>query len=393
MAEQYEIKDWVAFVKERTELSGITDVKVDDVSATAGGLSAQIIRLEVIASEGISHRVILKRTKPERVEMSNSLGIAREAEFFAHFAAVLDPESLFLPKTYYAAVEKDGYKVVIMEDLKERHGVQAGYFFGANSLLNWGKNLPELTAHFPKVTDQGVTIRAFELGAKLHGRFWQDTTLLEKPYLRAGFWFQGQGEESFNSTAQYAVNTWKQFRSQQEKEKTVEVSQKIVDLMENCIAKLSFVDYQAMWKSKPWTMVHGDFHPANFMVVDSEHGRDFDLIMLDWEAVGVGSGPQDLGQFMISHSSSAARKASEEEALAVYLKELNANLKARNIDEVTAEYVKQEYVEGGLCRWAWLFPVCASLCPAKGTQYFHDQMLEFMEEHNVEPSTMGMLRP
>ncbi|CUG85477.1 Hypothetical protein, putative [Bodo saltans] len=481
--------DWVAFVKERIDVTGVEDVHVDDVSATAGGLSAQIIRLTIRAAEG-SKSVILKRTRPERLEGSIAMGIAREAEFFTHFASLVDADNAFVPKVYYSAVECDGYKVVLMEDLNQRNGVQAGYFYGSNSLLNWGKDLKDLTKHFPAVSEHEITVRAFEQAARLHARFWGDNTLLARKYLRAaewlthlfqrcttprwsataykvvlmedlnqrngvqaGYfygsnsllnwgkdlkdltkhfpavseheitvrafeqaarlharfwgdntllarkylraaeWLQGENKELFDSTAKYSTNAWASFKKAQEEKKTVNISPEIDRLVASTASKVDFAAYTEMWKTKPWTMVHGDYHPANMMLVDGVHHATFDLMLLDWEAVGVGSGPQDLGQFMISHSTPENRRASEKEALAAYEKVLNEGLVARGLEPVTTEYILSEYVEGGLSRWAWLLAICVLYCPPAGGQYFHDQVLAFLNDHNVVPEEVGMMRP
>jgi len=40
---------------------------------------------------------------------------------------------------------------------------------------------------------------------------------------------------------------------------------------------------------KVWTLVHGDYHPAN-QLIDPEK-EDARVTSLDWEMVGLGSGP------------------------------------------------------------------------------------------------------
>ncbi len=167
----------------------------------------------------------------------------------------------------------------------------------------------------------------------------------------------------------------------------------------------------------PWTLVHGDYHPANFMVTHpkknnnnnnsmnnntAEEGSSFALFLVDWEAVGVGSGPQELGQYMISHSTAAARRAVEDEMLSVYhltlLSELQRHHRttagaAASTPTVTLEQIRREYIYGGLARWAWLMPVCFEVCPPAASQYFHDQVLSFLVDHGVDPAAVPMLRP
>ncbi len=102
------------------------------------------------------------------------------------------------------------------------------------------------------------------------------------------------------------------------------------------------------------------------------------LVLLDWEAVGVGSGPQDLGQFLISHSSPSARRAVEDAALARYHAELQAlNPKVA----MTLAECRAEYAAGGAGRWFWLLPLLAVYCPPVMAKYFHDQLLAFVDDH------------
>merc|ERR1712232_311786 len=90
--------------------------------------------------------------------------------------------------------------------------------------------------------------------------------------------------------------------------------------------------FQADLKTMPLTLVQGDFHPANHMVraggvtADGEkdqNGKSW-LVLLDWEAVGVGSGPQELGQYMISHTTPEIRAEVERSAVEAYYAELTS---------------------------------------------------------------------
>ena len=52
-------------------------------------------------------------------------------------------------------------------------------------------------------------------------------------------------------------------------------------------------------KKLPWTFIHGDFHPGNIMWMPDD--PTCKVRLFDWEMVGVGFGPQELGQYVISH--------------------------------------------------------------------------------------------
>ena len=58
----------------------------------------------------------------------------------------------------------------------------------------------------------------------------------------------------------------------------------------------------------------------------------------------------------------------------------------------TWEMCWREYIHGGAERWVWLLAFLATLCPDKMTQYFHDQLLAFMLDHNITAENVGMPR-
>ena len=48
---------------------------------------------------------------------------------------------------------------------------------------------------------------------------------------------------------------------------------------------------------------------------ESEGSKDFKLLLLDWENVGIGSGPQEIGQYLISHMDPSLRAQVEREVV------------------------------------------------------------------------------
>ena len=54
-------------------------------------------------------------------------------------------------------------------------------------------------------------------------------------------------------------------------------------------------------------------HPSIFQ--ESEGSKDFKLLLLDWENVGIGSGPQEIGQYLISHMDPSLRAQVEREVV------------------------------------------------------------------------------
>lgn len=255
---------------------------------------------------------------------------------------------------------------------------------------------------WPNVTEKDVVLRAFRNAAAFHAEFWLDQARLvdtPRPYLRGASWMRNEDRESFEASGKQAIDAWIKYQDTVKEAVVSPIHPKMKHLMDHAVATLDFDQYVALRRDRtiPWTLVHGDFHPANMMVAkDPTQEGGFDLVLLDWEAVGVGSGPQELGQFMISHAKPEHRRAMEGDALAAYYEALVQGLTRRGVsaaDHPTLAQVTREYVVGGLGRWAWLYPLCATLCPPAATKYFHDQMLSFMEDHNVSEADVGMLRP
>lgn len=186
-----------------------------------------------------------------------------------------------------------------------------------------------------------------------------------------------------------------------EDETVLKFDPRVVEMMTKSL-NTQFPEWVEQMRDKPFSLTHGDFHPANFMVVrprdSSESNNDdkenaaastpFSLVMLDFEVIGVGSGAQDLGQFMISHPNRADRKRMEAVVLPAYAERLakrvsekaaaGAGVKAPSLEEI-----KAEYAVGGMGRWVWLFAILCGMCPAPMVHYFHKQVLEFAEDHGL----------
>jgi aminoglycoside phosphotransferase (APT) family kinase protein len=173
--------------------------------------------------------------------------------------------------------------------------------------------------------------------------------------------------------------------------------------MDASMSKISWEEYQQRVHSAEyqWTLVHGDFHPANILWrwpeerVSGDSSALGSSVLLDFEVVGVGSGAQDLAQYLISHACRADRQQHEEALLRDYYEHLTGASQAGNrVDAAKYSYeqCRRDYVEGGVCRWVWLLALLAAMCPDPMTQYFHDQVRDFMVDHEVTPENIAMPR-
>ena len=124
--------------------------------------------------------------------------------------------------------------------------------------------------------------------------------------------------------------------------------------------------------------------------------------MLDWEMVGIGSGPQDLGQYILSNMSINERRECELRVIKAYYDELikscsrSGNLAASS-SFITFEECFREYKIGGIERWLWfLVYFCGQDDGSpllKWAQFFHDQIRAFIHDHNLKPNDFIQPRP
>lgn len=351
--------------------------------AGAGGNSGLMTRIIAVEAEtGAEMRFVLKTTRPLGSSSSKSLELYREAMFYKRLLHTLGEEAV--PQVFLAEWnEETGQKAILMEDLSVKGAVQAGYFYGDNSFLNKGKDLAALTKDFPEVTELAVSKKAFAIAAQLHGSFVGDESLLapEYAFLKGQHWFKGESSESWYATVGYAKSQWELTKAKLAKgECGIKFNEQITAYLNNSF-DATFEEYVAAVKHVPFTLAHGDFHPANFLIIrDAASPDGFALKVLDFEVIGIGSGTQDLGQYMISHSFPHVRRQHEGELLRHYHEVLTAKTRA-GASVPSLEEIKREYVLGGLGRWVWLLAVISTLCPEPMTEFFVHQLTEFLNDH------------
>jgi hypothetical protein len=295
--------------------------------------SAKVRFLSAVASDekGESKlRFVLKQTQDSSVQLSKQLGLAREALFYSTLASALNPEDL--PKIYLAQGSMEtGRQMVLMEDLS--FAVQSGYFFGAGNPMNWGKDLSVLTSRFPDLSAEVVTEEAFLLAARMHAAYWNSDRLLQYPWIRGSEWVRGEGRESWEAAQQGAAAAWQSALDAAAADggDGSPLSADVVALVNASLRRASWERFREEAAARPHTLVHGDFHPGNMLwrpaPAAATHGAGR-LVLIDWELVGAGSGPQDIAQYVISHMPPAARRAAEPGLVRAYHAALAAALAA-----------------------------------------------------------------
>lgn len=104
---------------------------------------------------------------------------------------------------------------------------------------------------------------------------------------------------------------------------------------------------------------------------------------------GVGSGPQELGQYVISNMNPAERRECEEQLVRNYHNKIQ-----KQVGNFAWEKCWSEYKIGGLERWLWFLVYFCGIEGMKDwAQYFHDQMKEFVHDHGIRPGDVTQPRP
>lgn len=367
----------------------VRSAELQDMSGS-GGLSAAMLRLKVVhEADGSETSFIIKRTKPGEEARSANLGLSREAYFFNDCSGML-PAGLIPKVNYIYGNMSSGDKTIIMEDFPD--AIQSGYFFGPGSPHNWGKDLAAITSKAEGVTVEQVIEQACEIAAKVHATYWRKPDLSSKAWLRGGQWISGGDRTAWEGGQQYAKNSWLATKTKMAAGTcALEWPADVVALIDASMEKISWDAFQERVLNDPWTLVHGDFHPANMLwrLTPDESGHH--LVLLDWEVVGIGCGAQDLGQLFISHVDPAKRREVEHIAVRKYYDDLIAL--GVPASDYSWEKCWSDYVAGGIERWIWLIALMSNgFVPDKMMVYFNAQFGEFARDHGVTPENVGMPR-
>ncbi len=253
-----------------------------------------------------------------------------------------------------------------------------------------------------------VCASAFSAAAKLHGKFFNDRDVFKYSWLRGSEWLRGEGKEQWEGSQHVARLAWERAKEMMSTSSVV-WNPLLIAVMEAGIAKVSWAAFQEQLKSTNFnfSVIHGDFHPANILwtggsacgdsvegVTSVGHAVDSRRnVVVDWEMVGFGNGAQDCAQYMISHMRPSERRACESKLLHGYYDELCAIVTENTGGcSYTYEQCYGDYVDGGVGRWLWLLAYMAPMLPALWIQYFHDQVLEFIQDHGVTADRAPMVR-
>jgi hypothetical protein len=384
-ANEVETKEWLSAHFKKP----VADLTIVDMSGT-GGQSGAIMKKLVLKFEDDSDlSVILKSTAEAGQPFAKSLGLSRECFFYDMLGPTLS--NVRLPEVYFAYGSMEtGEKVILLENLSEC--IQSGYFFGPWSCINWGKDLKALCASAPEgLGPEDMARKSFLMAANMHAKYWNDPSLLTHGWLRMARYARGEDRAVWEGAHKVATDAWAKVREPTNSAK-FKWDEYLVSVVESSFSKICWEEAECVQKKYPFTLVHGDFHPANMMY----HPAEDSVVLLDWENVGIGSGPQDLAQYMISHTHKDVRKTIETVLLREYYEALTTapGSKASAAD-FSFEVCEREFIFGGVERWIWLLAVIMNMgMPDVAKQFFHDIVSAFVQDYKdiITPESIGMPR-
>jgi hypothetical protein len=345
------------------------DKAIIDEEQLAGGLSADTRGLTWCGG-----KYVLKRGKGD--------GIDREVAVYRETGLL--PADLTVPFVTSGASE-DGVQHLVMADARADGYSLAGLYFGASSPLNYGKDLPDGSGE-EKVVLAIAGAAAAQAGA-LHGRQWGATTALAdtRPWLRvspgAGDMKEsdiaysnmilGFGRSGLDALRAHAAGGAVKVTDElmADADASLAAAAALLDPSTGPTARSTYTLPVAV------TLVHGDFHPGNQLWNPQTSSSRF----VDLEQVGLGSGPQEIGQYLISHLTPEERATYEGRVTDIYVRALQDNLPAGvSVDEAA---VRREVIVGGYLRWLWLLGALGGMVPPMMLQGFIDKMQGFRDAH------------
>lgn len=365
------------------ETNSVAQAKVEGLSGNRG-LSGAINRVQLTYTNGNAEKKF-PATLIVKCSVNNTIdGICKGLELHQYregvFYAVLGKKLALSPTAYYAwGSSWFGVFVIIMEDIQP-HCTGVNFFFG-NQI--WG--IPHPIEHPQEPVHVLRTI--FTTAAKLHATYWNDTSLLNIPWLKATNWYQGRGRSSWEIFISFGKQHWEKARKNMGKD-NIKWNPKLVSIVDKSYAQCSWEKMQECLRNKktPFTLTHGDFHASNMLWKNLLQNNSANhVVMIDWSEVGVWEPAADLGQMIISDVKPSLWKNHEKEILTEYWNTLVKH--GVSPKDYPYEQFWQEFCVAPVGRWIWLFSILAGYdLPANAVQYFHDQLLSFIESHGDYPS-------
>lgn len=361
-----------------------TLVKLELGDPLVGGLSSSMHKLILTwpddASDQLPKTLVAKTTVPgfQRHFSSSLLGTAREALFYREMGSDDNVQIDLIPKVLYARGSMlTGEVLILMEDLSPV-ATAGGHLFGNQC---WGPpRLPDNVQVDPVSALETIFLRV----ADIHAKYWRDEQLFSVPWLKMSDYIQGRNREQWEFAIERIKMKWQTVvKGIDQKTTSVKWSNKVRSEIDIVISNTNWDNFLRRFNislpNTAFTLTHGDFHASNILWAWGNTSRPFYLV--DWSEVGIFCPFTDLAQFVISHINVPMRREHEERIFKLY----HDRLVQQGISPKTfpIESCWARYKSGGIERWTSMLIILATLgLPDAATQFFHDQVGAFIEDHS-----------
>lgn len=268
-----------------------------------------------------------------------------------------------------------GEVVLLQSDVSFNHQcTPLNYVFG-NQI--WGLPAP---VEPPRDVVQTLTT-VFTTTAKHHAKFWNNPALIKLDWMKGSLMYQGKDRAYWEYALVTTRSHWVSAQAKADKPGSgVKIDPKLRAILDKTFEMSNWEDFQTHIKSTSFTLCHGDFHAANMFLYRKE-GSEADIpLWFDWSEVGPYEPTSDLAQMIISDIKPEVFIAHSKDLVRAYYDTLIKN--GVSAQEYSWQTCWNGFCRGGVERWIWGFSHLADFpLPANCIQYFHDQLLAFINHH------------
>ncbi|KAJ8902767.1 hypothetical protein NDN08_006087 [Rhodosorus marinus] len=311
-------------------------------------------------------------------------GAYREHLFYSSpMLSGLKDKQLSCPLVYYSFGSGIlGEYVILMDDLTEQTQ-NAGLVFG-NQIWGVPENFTEEFSKRPEFEPLRVLYTVFEQQADMNAMFFNDPTLLEKKWLKGSEWHLDGGRMSWISSIRRAKQSLAASKQRLLSDPELNISKKLISILEQSFDRSSwelFVRHLGDPQT-PFTLCHGDLHAKNLLLTKAGD----QVLHVDWAEVCVWEPGVDLAQMLISDVKPSVFRA-HSRALVTHYWERLISKAGLTESEYPFESCWESFCSGGVGKWLWVFAIMTGIpeLPAPLLQYFHDQLLAFIEAFCERP--------
>ncbi|MFV0533850.1 MAG: phosphotransferase [Cumulibacter sp.] len=173
--------------------------------------------------------------------------------------------------------------------------------------------------------------RAIEQAAAFHGPRWGDPELAKIPF------YAGRNPDG----ADFTAKSYRDYLPEVFSRLGDGLSAAAIDTVERFGAVIG--DWVHRTPEAPATITHGDFRPDNLLL--SPETPDRPMIVVDWQTLGLGAGPNDIAYLIGGATDAEQRRRSEDELLREYLGYLRDRYA---VTDYTESQLRQDYALGAL---------------------------------------------